>query len=189
MKDFLEVGEFTTTHGINGELRLYPWCDDIDFLLGFKTLYLDKNGTKPLPVISLRPHKNLCIAKLENVNSIENARVYIGKTVYIARKDAKLAPDTYFVQDLLGASIQDADNGTLYGKITAITHPGRHDVYEIAMPCGETVFFPATQPFLVETRIDDSLILVRPIPGMFDPEPKKPKTPRKKKSTTKGDKA
>ena len=90
MKPYLEAGEFVTTHGIAGELRLYPWSDTPAFLTHFKTLYLDADGQKPLEIEQLRPHKNICLVKLAGVSSIAEARPYIGKTVWVARADAPL---------------------------------------------------------------------------------------------------
>ncbi len=170
MKPYLEAGEFTTTHGIAGELRLYPWCDEPSFLCGFSTFYLDAAGRRPLSVRAVRPRKNICIVKLDGVDSIEAARPFIGKTVYIARADAHLPEGMHFVQDLLGAAVVDADNGTAYGVIRAVTRPGRHDVYEIEQPGGGTALFPAVEPFLVNTDPQSATVLVRPIPGMFGEE-------------------
>ncbi len=167
MKPYLEAGEFTTTHGICGELRLYPWCDEPSFLCGFSTFYLDDAGRRPLALCTVRPHKNICIVKLDGVDNIEAARPFIGKTVYIARADAHLPAGTHFVQDLLGAAVVDADNGTAYGLIRGVTRPGRHDVYEIEQPSGEIALFPATEPFLVKTDPKAGVVLVRPIPGIF----------------------
>lgn len=179
MKQFLEAGEFVTTHGVTGELKLYPWSDAPDFLLPFHTLYLDKNGAQPLKVEQMRIHKNLCLVKLAGVASIEQARPYIGKTVYIARQDARLPPDKVFVQDLLGARVQDAATGQDYGEITAVTHPGRHDVYEITAADGEKYLFPAVEAFLDKVDVEAGVVRVKPIAGMFEKEPP-PKTARRK---------
>jgi 16S rRNA processing protein RimM len=167
-KAFLEAGVFVTTHGVAGELRLNPWCDEPAFLADFTTLYLDECGRLPLRVTRIRPHKSLCIVQLEAVTSMEAARPYIGKMVYIARADAPLPKGRHFVQDLLGAVVRDADTGRDYGAIQAITHPGRHDVYEVARPGGGTRLFPAAPPFVERIDADEGLVLIRPIPGMFD---------------------
>lgn len=170
MKDFLEAGEFTTTHGIAGELRLYPWCDGPAFLTDFKNLYLDEAGKRRLDAERIRPHKNICIVKLQGVDSIEGARPYIGRTVYISRKDASLPEGRHFVQDLLGARVVDADTGEEYGTVAGITRPGRHDIYEISTPKGTTVLFPAAEPFMEKIDAENGIITIRPIPGMFDGE-------------------
>lgn len=182
IKPYLEAGEFTTTHGITGELRLYPWCDGPEFLSTFTTLYLDDRGRKPLYAEQIRPHKNICIVRLKNVSTVEEAHPYIGKTVYIAREDACLPKGRYFVQDLLGAHLRDADTGEEYGEITAITRPGRHDVYEVTRPNGTTALFPACEPFLVAVHPEEGLVQVRPIPGMLEEEaPKKPEKPSRRR--------
>lgn len=167
LKPYLEAGEFTTTHGITGELRLYPWADDATFLTRFHTLYLNAEGTQKLHAAAIRPHKNICIVKLEGVDSIEDARKYIGKTVFIARADAGLAPGVHFIQDLLGAAVVDNGTGEVYGRIATITHPGRHDVYEIERPDGSSVLFPAAPPFIANIDIEKSEVRVLPIEGMF----------------------
>lgn len=167
-KEYLEAGEFVTTHGITGELRLYPWSDGPDFLSGFSTIYLDEAGRKPLRVLQARPHKNICIVRLEGVETIEAARPFIGKTVYIARADARLEPGRFFVQDILGAEVLNDETGESYGHIHAVTRPGRHDVYEIHAPGGQVWFFPAAGPFVASIDLDAGAVRVRPIEGMFD---------------------
>lgn len=186
-KDYLEAGEFVTTHGIAGELRLYPWSDGPDFLAGFSTFYLDGAGRRPLQVAQIRPHKNICIVRLEGVDSIEAARPMIGRTVYIAREDANLPAGRFFVQDILGAEVVDDATGESYGTIHAVTHPGRHDVYEIHGPAGQVWFFPAAEPFIAAIDLEAGRVRVKPIEGMFEAEsPKAEKPKRKQKPDVEG---
>lgn len=167
MKQYLEAGEFVTTHGVLGELKLYPWSDEPDFLAGFSEVYFSADGQQPVRIEKARPHKTMCIVKLEGVESIEQARPFIGKTVWINRQEAELAPGQFFVQDLLGARVLDADTGEEYGRVVGVSHPGRHDIYEIEGPAGQTYLFPAVEAFLVKRDIEAGEVLVRPIPGMF----------------------
>lgn len=179
-KAYLEAGEFVSTHGIAGELRLYPWCDAPAFLQGFPQLYLSAQGGPPLRVEALRVHKTLCIVKLAGVGSIEQARPYIGKTVYIRREDAHLPEGSYFVQDLLGARVVDADSGREYGRVEEVSHPGRHDVWRVRAEAGGEYLFPAVAPFLASLDVEEGLALVRPIEGMFEEElPAKAKKQKK----------
>lgn len=182
IKPYLEAGEFVTTHGIAGELRLYPWSDDTGFLTRFKTLYQTADGKKPLRVVQVRPHKNMCIVELEGVETVEQARLLIGKTVYIARADAGLEEGRCFVQDLIGAKVVDGDTEQEYGIIADITHPGRQDIYEVHSPAGAVFYFPAVEPFLGKVDAENEVVTVYPIPGMFEEElEKKPKKPVKSK--------
>ncbi len=180
-KCYLETGEFVTTHGIQGELRLKPWCDTLEFLTHFDTFYLDEHGGGALKVLSVRPHKNVCVVKVDGIDSVQAAHALIGKTVYIKRADAQLEEGSYFIQDLLGARVLHADTEHCYGKITQVTHPGRHDVW--CVEDGEQVYwFPAVKPFLLRLDIEAETAWVLPIEGMFEPEPVKKKKGQKKAS-------
>lgn len=180
-KGYLEAGEFVTTHGVTGELRLYPWGDGPAFLCGFNTLYLDEQGKSSIHIASIRPHKNICLVKLDGVDSIEQARPYIGRTVYISRADVQLPEGRFFVQDLLGARVVDAHTGEDYGKILSVSHPGRHDVYEIEHPDGKRSLFPAVEPYLVELDVEGGVVKIAPIEGMLDGSAPLPKSPDKKR--------
>ena len=72
-KPYLEAGKVVGTHGVRGEFKIQPWCDSAAFLCDFQTLYLDDAGQKPLNMQSLRPHKNVVLAKADGVTSMEQA--------------------------------------------------------------------------------------------------------------------
>ena len=71
-KQYLDSGKIVGTHGIKGEVRIEPWCDSPEFLCAFKKLYLDENGQTFIEVKS-RPHKNITLAKIKGVDTIEEA--------------------------------------------------------------------------------------------------------------------
>ena len=92
MKTYLEAGQFVTTHGVLGELKLYPWADGPEFIACLPRLYISPQGGAPLELERVRAHKGMCIVKLRGVDGMDAARAYIGKTAYFARADAKLPP-------------------------------------------------------------------------------------------------
>lgn len=167
MKQYIEAGEFVTTHGILGELKLYPWCDSPDFLFGLKRLFLDENGKKLIEV-NIRPQKTVCLVKINEINTVEQARQFIGKTVYLNRDDVKLKKGTHFVQDLLGCKIIDADTKAVYGVISDISAPGAHNVYTVKNDKGDEFLFPAVDEFIHLSAPEKGEIYVKPIAGMFD---------------------
>ena len=83
-KQYLDSGKIVGTLGIKGEVRIEPWCDSPEFLCAFKKLYLDENGQTFIEVKS-RPHKNITLAKIKGVDTIEEAEKFRGKIVYINR--------------------------------------------------------------------------------------------------------
>ena len=142
-KQFLEVGQIVSTHGIRGEVRLNPWCDSPDFVKHFKKLYLDENGNKSVSVVSARPHGNVVILKLEGIDTVEQAQGMKNTVLFINRDDAKKG--TVFVQDLLGCRVVDAKTGVEYGKITRVSENPANNIWHIENESREEFLFPAVR--------------------------------------------
>ena len=77
MKQFIEAGEFVTTHGVMGELKLYPWCDGPEFVAALPRLFFTPEGGRETKVEAVRAHKGMCLVKLKGVDSIDAARWHI----------------------------------------------------------------------------------------------------------------
>ena len=168
-KQYLESGKIVGTHGIKGEVRIDPWCDSPEFLCAFKTLYLDSRGERSVEVKS-RPHKNITLAKIKGVDTIEQAELLRGKIVYIDRDDIALGEGVHFVQDLLGLEVKDDENGTVYGKITDVFQTGANDVYEITDDSGKKYLAPVIDEVILSKNIDEGFVLIRPMKGIFGDE-------------------
>lgn len=167
LKPFLEIGEIVTTHGAMGEVKIYPWCDEPEVLCELPRLYL-ADGAQPRDILQARVHKNMCLVLLEGVEGMDAARRLVGRTVWAARADLQLEPGRYFVQDILGCEVRNADTGRVYGRVVKVDHPAANDVYTIEDAQGKQFLFPAVAEFLDILCPEEQYILVRPIPGMFE---------------------
>lgn len=168
MKEYLEVGEIVTTHGLAGDVKLYLWCDGPEFVKALPRIFFGEHGERELTLENVRVQKDMCILKFVGIDSIEDARTYLRKKAYFKRSDANLPEGRYFVQDVIGCAVKDADTGKLYGTIQDINHSGAHDVYTIVDEQENTYLFPAVAEFLISLDPFEGLATVRPIPGMFD---------------------
>lgn len=168
-KQYLDSGKIVGTHGIKGEVRIEPWCDSPEFLCAFKKLYLDEKGQTFIEVKS-RPHKNITLAKIKGVDTIEAAEKLRGKIIYINRDDITLDEGVNFVQDLIGIEVKDAENGTVYGKITDVLRTGANDVYEITDSNNKKYLAPVIDEVVAEINVDGGFVLIRPMKGIFDDE-------------------
>lgn len=166
-KEYLEIGEIVGTHGIAGEMRLYPWCDTPHFVQQFSRLFLDAQGQKALTVQSSRVHGNLVLLKIEGIHSFEQASLYRGKVLYMARREATLQEGEYFQQDLMGCRVLDADSGMEYGAIHAISKTGANDVWHIRKD-GREWLLPAVKAMVREIDIAGGQVRICPIKGIFD---------------------
>ena len=170
IKNYLELGQIVSTHGIKGEMRFNPWCDKPEFVKKFKTLYFDKNGEKSIKVKAARPHGNMVILMLEDIDTVEKAQALKNTVLYMKRADAHLPKGTWFVQELFDCTVIDDNNGKVLGTIVDVSETGANDVWHIKTPKGEEVLIPAIKQVIVNVDVEKGVILINPIKGLFEDE-------------------
>lgn len=159
---YLETGKIVNTHGIHGEVKIVPWADSPEFLCQFKTIYID--GV-PHQVRSAYVHKSNVIARLAGIDTIDDAIALKEKVISIARADVPLEPGQFFLTDLMGCQVRDADTGAILGEIVDILTPPANNVYVVR---GRQEFMiPAVPEFILETNVDEGYLTVRLIEGMM----------------------
>lgn len=169
LKEFLEAGKIAGTHGVRGELRVNPWCDSAEFLRQFHTLYLN-GGTSPVSVVSARVFKKQLLLVLQGVDSVEKADVLRGKVLFFKREDAKIPEGRYFMDDLIGLNVYDADTFIYYGTLTEIMRTGANDVYQITSLAKKNYLIPAVSSVVRDIDLEKGKMLVRPVKGTFEDE-------------------
>lgn len=167
MKQYLEVGKLNNTHGVKGELKLQLWCDGIDYLKQFKTLYLDDKGEKPIELLSVRPQKDLAIVKFKGIDTIEKAQEIKGKVLYGNRDDAVIDDDANYIADLIGCYVVDIDTDEEYGQVKDVLNYGSCDIYDIES-WGKHYLIPATKDVVKEINTEFEVIKIKRIKGLFD---------------------
>mgnify|MGYP004722696469 FL=1 len=171
LKKYLEIGKIVSTHGIKGEVRVDPWCDSPAFFKRFKTLYYDKNGEKAVKVLSCRPHGNIVILMLEGVDSIEKANLLRNRVLYMNREDANRPKGRFFIQDLIGCKVIDADDESkVYGTLGDVSETGANDVWHVKDENGKEYLLPAIAPVIIETDVENETVKIRPLRGIFEDE-------------------
>lgn len=157
---YLEIGQIVNTHGIRGEVRIQPWADSPEFLLRFKTFYIDG---APVRVRAARVHKGCVIALFDGVEDVNAAMGLKNKTLCIDRTDARLPKGSFFLADILGARVVTEDGAELGALADTLDLPGQR-VYVVR---GEREhLIPAVPEFILHTDADAGVITVRLIEGM-----------------------
>lgn len=159
-QQYIEAGRVTNTHGVAGEVKIEVWLDSPQFLRRFPRVFVVGEEKK---LISGKVQKNFLIAKLEGVDDVNTAMTLKGKTVTVDRGDVRLPRGTYFVQDILGASVVD-EQGSEIGKLVDVMERPAHNIYVVQ---GETEhLIPAVPEFILKTDAEAGIITVRLIEGM-----------------------
>ena len=165
-KEFLEAGKIVTTHGIRGEVKIMPYTDTPELLAEFDRLFMGGNKDE-VTIVRSRVFKNMVIAKIEGVDTPEDAEKLRNKLLYMHRDDLELGEDTYFIQDLIGMEVRDADSDELYGVIDDVMQTGANDVY-VVKSADKELLVPAIADVVISTDIDGNVMTIRPLDGLFD---------------------
>ena len=167
MQNYLPACKIVSTHGVRGEMKALPMCDGAAFLAKFKRLFTSADGAGETRVLGVRAQGNVILLRLDGVTDMDAARAQVGRTYYLAKADAKLPRGRYFIDDLLGCDVVDADTDCVYGQLTNVDRPAAQDIYTVTDGAGEEHMLPAVPEFVKKIDIDARKIFVTPIEGMF----------------------
>lgn len=167
MQNYLPACKVVSTHGVRGEMKALPLCDGAAFLAKFKRLFAGADGSGEVRVLGVRAQGNTILLRLEGIGDMDAARAQVGRTYYFAKADVRLPKGRYFIDDLLGCQVVDADSGREYGTLTAVDHPAAQDIYTVTDAQGETHMLPAVPEFVRSIEPENRRITVTPIDGMF----------------------
>jgi 16S rRNA processing protein RimM len=168
MVDYLKVGQIINTHGVKGEVKIYPLTDDVKRFDNLKFVYM-KSGEeyKKVDVESVKYVKNFPIIKLSNINDMNEAERYKNQYIYVDRENAvKLPEDTYFIVDLIGMDVITVDGENL-GKIVSVFSTGSNDVYEVKQESGKVVLIPAIKDVVKEVDVENKKMIIKLLEGLI----------------------
>ena len=167
MEDLLQVGVITTTHGVRGEVKVFPTTDDANRFKKLKKVILDTGKEQlDLEITQVKFFKNLVILKFKGIDNINDIEKYKGKSLYVTRENAvKLKKNEYFIADLIGLKAVSED-GTELGKITDVLQTGANDVYVIKKTGEEDLLLPAIKDCVKEVDIEGGKMVVHVLPGL-----------------------
>ncbi|MEG0565031.1 MAG: ribosome maturation factor RimM, partial [Hungatella sp.] len=144
MEDRLRVGVISSTHGVRGEVKVFPTTDDVTRFKQLKEVILDTGKEdKILEIEQVKFFKNMAILKFKGIDNINDVEIYKGKDLLIPRTQAvKLEPDENFITDLIGLSVI-TDQEEAFGTVVDVLQAKANDVYVVATPEGKEILFPA----------------------------------------------
>ena len=163
--DLLEIGKIVDTHGIRGEVKIQPWCDEPELFDELEYLFIE--GEK-YNIVRNRFHKTCQIVQLENVNNIDDAERFKNKIVYINRDALELPEGRYYIADIEGLTVKE-QNGRILGVVDEIIKTGSNDVYSLKDTFNKKpVLIPVIEGVVLETNIDGGYIVVKLPKGLID---------------------
>ncbi len=167
-KKYIECGMIINTHGIKGDIKIEHRCDDISVFLNLKKVYCEMNGgMRELRIIKSVRFKQFVLAHIEEIDDIDSALILKNRLIYALRDDIPLEEGSYFIADLIGIDVFDADSGIRYGSVSDYIEGAATGLYLVKCDDGREVYIPDVKEFVISVDPEKGLFL-RPIGGMFD---------------------
>ncbi len=169
MEDLLQVGVLTSTHGVRGEMKVFPMTDDVKRFKKNKEYVLETpKGMMEVRVESVKFFKQFVILKFEGFDTLDEIQVYKGCNLFVTRANAvKCAKDEYFIADLIGLDVFD-EEGNRIGELTDVIQTGANDVYEVKTQDGKEALFPAIKECVKKVDMEERKVTVHIMPGLLD---------------------
>lgn len=168
MEDFLQVGIISSTHGVKGEVKVYPTTDDMGRFKKLKQVIAEgKRQNETLNIEQVKFFKNMVILKFKEVNSIDEAEKYRNAPLLIPRdKAVKLKPGEYFLCDLIGLEVS-TDEGKYLGTLTEVLRTGANDVYVVRTKNKKEVLIPNIKDCIIEVDLENNTMTVHLLEGLL----------------------
>ena len=169
MENMLRVGVVTSTHGVRGEVKVFPTTDDAKRFKKLKTVILDTGkGQTALEIEQVKFFKNMVILKFDGVDTMNEVEGWRQKDLLITRDQAiPLEEDEFFITDLIGLNVV-TDEGETLGTLTDVMETGANDVYCVKTPEGKELLLPAIRDCILDVDLDKEEMLVHVLPGLLD---------------------
>ena len=161
----LKIGKVLGTHALKGELKIRSYSDfnDQRFVIGNK-LYLN-NIEDPFIIKTVRIHNGNYLVSFEGLQDINLVEKYVGSIVYGLKEDVVLEDNEYFYDDLIGCKVKENDQ--VIGTVESIYFNGAQDILNVKTT-KKTIAIPYVDAFIVDEDIENKVIEVQLIKGMYD---------------------
>ena len=164
----LQVGVITQTHGIKGEVKVFPTTDDASRFKKLKEVIMDTGRERlNMEVEGVKFFKQYVIVKFKGYDSINDVEKYKGSKLYVTRdKAVRLKKDEYFIADLIGMQVITED-GKPFGVLKDVMATGANDVYVVEREDSSEVLLPAIRECVLRIDMEQSVITVHIMDGLL----------------------
>jgi len=168
MNDYLRVGVISSTHGIGGEVKVYPTTDDVTRFKKLKEVILDTGKTNiTLEVERVKFFKQMVILKFKGIDNINDIEKYRGKDLLVTRENAvELDEDEYFISDIIESEVLDED-GSKLGVLVEVLSTGANDVFVVKTMENKEILIPNIKDCVLDINLDEKKIIVHLLDGLL----------------------
>lgn len=169
MEEFFQIGVISSTHGVRGEVKVFPTTDDVRRFKKCKEVLLDTGKERiTLEIEGVKFFKQFAILKFRGIDTLNDVEKYKGKSLLVPRKDAvRLGRNEYFVADLIGVEVFNEEEEKI-GVLKDVMETGANDVYVIQMDDGRELLLPAIKECVLEVKVEERYMRIHILDGLLD---------------------
>ena len=165
---YLECGKIINTHGCEGGVKVQSYCNTPEDCKALRRVFLREGDSyRELRVRRASGLGGFVLFWLEGISDMDAAAALKNATLYAAREDFSLEEGEYFLSDVIGMAVRDADSGEIYGEVTDIMDSAVNHLYVVRTPVGEERLLPAVSVFVKKIDYEKNEVLVTPVEGLF----------------------
>ena len=168
MEKRLQVGVITATHGLKGEVKVFPTTDDPNRFRRLKEVILDTGREeRVLEIEGVKFFKQMVILKFKGFDDIGDVEKFRRGTLFVTRENAvKLKKNEYFIADLIGMQVENEDGSEL-GTLQDVISTGANDVYDVRLADGRQLLIPAIRECILEVNVEEGWMRVHLLDGLL----------------------
>lgn len=168
MEQMLRVGVITSTHGVRGEVKVFPTTDDAQRFKTLKKVILDGREPLELSIEQVKFFKNMVILKFKGYDNINDVETWRQRDLLITRDQAvELKEDEYFITDLIGLTVVNEEEAVL-GRVKDVLETGANDVYVVELTGGKELLLPAIKDCILNVDLEGGRMKVHVLDGLMD---------------------
>lgn len=168
MEEFFRIGVITSTHGLKGEVKVFPTTDDVNRFKKLKKCILRTNkGDIEVEKNSCKFFKNMVILSFKEFKDINEIEKYKNCELYVKREDAMpLDEDEFYIADVIGMDVYE--DHTKLGELDDVMQTGANDVFVVKLLDGKELLIPVIKQCVLDIDYKGRRVNVKLMKGMLD---------------------
>lgn len=161
--DLIKIAKIVSAHGLNGEVKIFPYTDDLNGFKDYNEIYIDG---EELEIISQKIASKFIVLKLKGFDYIDDVKRLIDKDVFIDKAQMpSLDEGEYYIHELIAMEVySDADK--FIGTVKDVMETSANHVLVVDHD-GKEALIPFVKAFIKELDLKHRKIKVKLIEGIL----------------------